>query len=167
LDHYEAATGWQPLFILAAVGVLILMAGVCIQVAQILVSIKERKKNLDTTGDPWNGRTLEWATSSPPAIYNFAHIPHVHGRDAFWEQKKHPAKKEPYEEIHLPKNSPIGFLMGVFSFFLGFGLVWHIWWMAILSLVAIFICTVVRLWGEDVEETFSVAKIKRIESGRG
>jgi cytochrome o ubiquinol oxidase subunit I len=167
LDHYEASTGWQPLFILAAIGVLILAIGVAIQVAQILVSIKERKKNLDTTGDPWNGRTLEWATSSPPAIYNFAHIPHVHERDAFWEQKSHPVKKEAYKEIHLPKNSPIGFLMGVFSFFLGFALTWRMWWLAILSLVAIFICTVVRLWGEDEEVHFTVAEIKRIESGRG
>jgi cytochrome o ubiquinol oxidase subunit 1 len=167
LDHYEASTGWQPLFILAAIGVLILAIGVAIQVAQILVSIKERKKNLDTTGDPWNGRTLEWATSSPPAIYNFAHIPHVHERDAFWEQKSHPVKKEAYKEIHLPKNSPIGFLMGVFSLFLGFALTWRMWWLAILSLVAIFICTVVRLWGEDEEVHFTVAEIKRIESGRG
>jgi cytochrome o ubiquinol oxidase subunit I len=163
LDHYEAATGWQPLFIIAAVGAAILTIGMVVQIAQILVSIKNRKKNLDLTGDPWNGRTLEWSVKSPPPIYNFAHTPHVHGRDPFWEQKHHKVRKQPYEAIHLPKNSPIGLIIGVCSLLLGFALTWYMWWLAVVSLVAIMACTVVRLWGEDEEVEFSAAKVKKIE----
>jgi cytochrome o ubiquinol oxidase subunit 1 len=88
LEHYDASTGWQPLFIIAGLGFTIIMLAVSFQVLQIIISVRQRKKNMDNTGDPWNGRTLEWLTSSPPPVYNFAVIPQVHSRDAFWEMKK-------------------------------------------------------------------------------
>ncbi len=88
LDHYDPSMGWQCLFVVAGVGVVIIVFGVLFQIAQIIVSIKDRKQNLDTTGDPWNGRTLEWSTSSPPPVYNFAILPKVTTRDAFWQQKE-------------------------------------------------------------------------------
>jgi cytochrome o ubiquinol oxidase subunit 1 len=88
LDHYDASTGFQPLFIVAGFGFIIIALGAALQVWQIIVSVKQRKENLDTSGDPWNGRTLEWATSSPPPVYNFAIIPEVKDRDAFWEIKR-------------------------------------------------------------------------------
>ncbi len=88
LDHYEAASGWQPLFIVAAIGVALITLGVGFQMLQAIVSIKQRKQNLDTTGDPWNGRTLEWATASPPPVYNFAMIPKADARDPFWVGKQ-------------------------------------------------------------------------------
>ena len=93
LDHYGIDTGWQPLFIISLVGSLIITFAIGLQVLQILISIKNRKKNLDTTGDPWNGRTLEWSISSPAPIYNFAIIPIVKTRDAFWEMKRKCQKK--------------------------------------------------------------------------
>ncbi len=110
LNHYEVAE-WQPLFIIAAIGAFFIMCGLGFQILQLLVSIKERKENRDLTGDPWNGRNLEWSTTSPPPFYNFAFIPEVHSRDPFWVMKhtKQPAPTK-YEEIHMPKNSGDGVL---------------------------------------------------------
>jgi cytochrome o ubiquinol oxidase subunit 1 len=88
MDHYAASTGYQALFITSGFGLIIIATGAALQVWQIIVSVKERKQNLDTTGDPWDGRTLEWATTSPPPFYNFAVIPTVTDRDAFWESKQ-------------------------------------------------------------------------------
>jgi cytochrome o ubiquinol oxidase subunit 1 len=87
LDHYDASMGWQWLFIVAGFGFILISCGAALQIIQMIVSIMKRKENKDTTGDPWNGRTLEWATSSPPPFYNFAIIPKVESRDAFWEYK--------------------------------------------------------------------------------
>src|SRR5438045_6056980 len=66
LDHYDPSTGWQPLFIVSAIGFLLISTGIAVQVLQIFVSFKQKKQQLDTTGDPWNARTLEWSTASPP-----------------------------------------------------------------------------------------------------
>ncbi len=84
--------------------------------------------NRDLTGDPWGGRTLEWATSSPPPFYNFAIEPHVQTRDAWWDLKeKGFAHKKPtsYEEIHMPKNTGAGVIIAAFSLVLGFAMIWH------------------------------------------
>src|ERR1043166_3530626 len=88
LDHYDPSVGWQQLFVVAGVGVAIIVAGVGFQILQLLVSIKQRRQNMDTTGDPWNARTLEWSTSSPAPIYNFALTPDVKNRDEFWALKQ-------------------------------------------------------------------------------
>lgn len=165
LDHYEAGTGWQPLFIVAAIGVVIILVGVVFQALQILVSIKERKKHMDTTGDPWNGRTLEWATASPPPFYNFAVVPEVDGRDPFWAMKHaHSAAKPRYEEIHMPKNSPHGVFIGVLSFLCSFAIIWYIWWLAIVSLLGIIVCLMLRLSETHTEFTLSAAEVGRIEA---
>ena len=86
-----ASTGWQPLYITAMMGFVIILCGIVTQIYQLIVSIKERKQHLDTTGDPWNGRTLEWATTSPPPFYNFAVIPTVTSHEEFWDMKKRAA----------------------------------------------------------------------------
>ena len=65
LDHYDPSTGWQPLYIMMFIGGLVIALGVALQLAQIIASIIQ-KRQLATTGDPWDGRTLEWATSGPP-----------------------------------------------------------------------------------------------------
>lgn len=157
LDHYEASTGWQPLFIVAGIGAFLIFCAMCIQIVQLLVSFKERKKHQDLTGDPWHGRTLEWSIPSPPPLYNFAALPDGHERDAFWIQKQNKTPEKPADSvIHLPKNSPIGFFIGGFSLILGFALTWYIGWLAILSLLAIFTCIIFRLWGEDEEIAIKV-----------
>lgn len=167
LDHYEASTGWQPLFVVAAIGALIISCGVGFQVLQIIKSIKERKKNMDTTGDPWNGRTLEWSTTSPPPFYNYAVIPHVHGRDPFWAMKHGSSAPKPhYKEILMPKNTPLGIYIGGFSFLFGFALTWHIMWLAAIGLLGIIACVIIRLADVDTEYSVSAAEIKKIENQR-
>jgi cytochrome o ubiquinol oxidase subunit 1 len=165
LDHYEVGTGWQPLFIVAAFGVCVILVGGLCQAIQIWVSIKERKHNRDTTGDPWNGRTLEWSTSSPPPFYNFAVTPEVDTRDPFWAMKHERSHAKPhYQEIHMPKNSPYGVFIGVLSFLCSFGLIWYMWWLAIVSLLGIIVCLILRLFETHTEFTVSAAEVERIES---
>jgi len=165
LDHYDASLGWQGLFIVAGVGVCIILLGVVFQILQFIVSIKQRKQHFDTTGDPWNGRTLEWATSSPPASYNFAVIPHVHTRDAFWEAKQKASKESSvhYEDIVLPRNSSNGVLIGIFAILLGFGIVWHMWWLAIIGFIGVIIVIITRSFQSDTEYTISAHDVAILE----
>jgi cytochrome o ubiquinol oxidase subunit 1 len=164
LDHYDASEGWQGLFIVAGVGVLILALGAAFQVLQLVVSIMQRKQHLDTTGDPWNGRTLEWSTPSPVPLYNFVTIPEVHARDAFWETKqagKSTAQK--YEAITLPKNSALGIYIAAFAFLIGFGCIWHITWMIIVGFVGVVTVILVRSSEEDTEYTLSAKQVEKID----
>jgi cytochrome o ubiquinol oxidase subunit 1 len=168
LDHYDASLGWQSLFIVAGVGVLVICAGVAVQLLQLGYSIWKRKDNIDTTGDPWGARTLEWATTSPPPEYNFAVLPEVTTRDAFWEMKlakPEDAKLPVYEAIRVPKNTPDALFIGLLCFAAGFGFIWHIWWLAIIGLVgAVFVMFWHGLSDDDGERTISAAEVARIEA---
>lgn len=169
LNHYEASTGWQPLFIVASIGALLILCGVICQALQLYVSIKNRDKNRDKTGDPWNGRTLEWSTTSPPPFYNFAFVPEVHGRDAFWDMKyskKETIKKRAFEAIHMPRNTGMGFYIGALSFLLGFALVWHIFWLAGITTLGIIACLVIRLCDKDTEYYVPAEEVEKIETRR-
>ena len=168
LDHYEAATGWQPLFIAVAVGAFIIFCGGAIQLLGLFLSIKNRKKNRDRTGDPWNGRTLEWSIPSPPPIYNFAIIPTVDQLDPLWAIKRGQAPKavETYEDIYLPKNTPMGLVIGMLSLVFGFAMTWYIWWLAIASLAAIIACMIIRLSGDDEHMVITADEVKKMEAAR-
>ena len=138
IDHYSASLGWQPLFIIAGVGVLVIAAGVFAMVVQHVVSFLKRNKLRDKSGDPWNGKTLEWSIPSPAPFYNFAVTPIVHSRDFYWDVKNI-IKHEPkiVSNILMPKNDSNAPIIGITSVFFGFSMVWHIWWLAILSIVVI------------------------------
>ncbi len=166
LDHYAASTGWQPLFIVAGIGAVVIGVGIFFQVLQLVVSIVQRKQNLDLTGDPWNGRTLEWSTVSPAPLYNFAIIPTVHNRDPFWEMKKSnsASNKIEYEDITLPKNTPMGMLIAGFALALGFAIIWHIWWLAAIGFIGIVISIFVRSSDEDTEYVISAKEVEQLES---
>lgn len=168
LDHYESSTGWHPLFIIAAFGAAIIACGAFIQFFGLFWSIKKRKENWDHTGgDPWNGRTLEWSTSSPPPIYNFAMIPTVDQLDPLWAIKRGdaPAPQIKYEDIHLPVNTPMGLYIGILSLIFGFAMIWYITWLAILSFIGILACMIIRLSGNDQHELIPAAEVKKIEEG--
>jgi cytochrome o ubiquinol oxidase subunit 1 len=165
LDHYDASLGWQGLFIVSAVGVGVIILGAFFQLLQVGVSIWQRGQNLDTTGDPWNGRTLEWSTPSPVPVYNFAVIPHVTARDAFWEMKKtgEHLKTPVYEDIHLPKNTPLGFFIAVLAFVAGFAIVWHIWWLAPLAALAMLMLIIKRTTDDNTEYTIPAAEVAKLD----
>ena len=166
LDHYSSTLGWQPLFIVAGVGALIIAAGVGFQILQLIVSVWQRKDNLDTTGDPWNGRTLEWSTHSPAPTYNFAVLPAVTERDAFWvaKQAKQVAEKPDYEAITMPKNTPLGMVIATFAFAFGFAVIWHILWLGIVGLFGVIITVIIRLSSDETEYTISAAEVAKMEA---
>ncbi len=168
LDHYDASMGWQGLFIVAGVGVAIILAGIGFQVLQIIVSIRQRHKNMDTSGDPWNGRTLEWATSSPAAPYNFATMPAVTTRDAFWTIKhdKNPPKPH-YTDIEMPSNTAVPIFIAAFAFLTGFSIVWHIYWLALVGLLSFVTLIIVRTTSDGNEYVIPAAQVREIEESRG
>ena len=136
---------------------------------QLFVSIRERNAHRDLTGDPWDGRTLEWATASPPAPYNFAVIPIVRDIDAFWDMKKRGvAYQQPvqYHAISMPKNTSKGLWIGAFTFLFGFAMVWSIWYMAVLSALGIILMVIVRAWDDQTETTLSASRVAEIEKTR-
>ncbi len=160
---------WQPWLIIAAIGALIIGLGILSQLMQIYVSIRDRKKNVDLTGDPWDGRTLEWATDSPPAVYNFAVIPKVDSLDAFWEKKEKGTayrRPEKYHDIHMPKNVAYGPVIGALAMTFGFAMVWYIWWLAIVAIAGLIITVVVNASNDDDEYVIPAAEVRRIEDER-
>lgn len=165
LDGYDASLGWQGLFIVAGIGLAIIMLGSAFLVLQLLVGIIQRKKNLDTTGDPWNGRTLEWSTPSPAPYYNFAITPTVTERDAFWEAKQANRSVDDgvFREFHLPKNTPYGIIIAALAAVASFGLIWHIWWLAGLGFIAMMTAILIRFADEDTEYLVTKEMIREHE----
>jgi cytochrome o ubiquinol oxidase subunit 1 len=166
LSHYDASTGWHPYLVVAMVGMLVVMIGIIFQLAQIVVSFIKREAYRDVTGDPWNGRTLEWSIPSPPPVYNFAIVPHVHDRDAYWQQKqaKHAPKAPVYEDIHMPRNSAVPIVLAFFSFLVGFGLIWYIFWMVAVGFVGMLVCTLARAFTTNRDYYIKAAEVASIEA---
>jgi cytochrome o ubiquinol oxidase subunit 1 len=160
--------GWRPLLMVADLGAFVIFIGILFQIAQLVVSIRTRESRRDLTGDPWNGRTLEWATSSPPPAYNFAVMPEVETIDAFWEMKRtgKTAAPQNYETIEVPRNTPTGFITAFFAVTLGFAAIWHIWWMAVLGLLAVLVTAMAFGWSENREQEIPAAEIARMERAR-
>lgn len=169
LDHYDSSLGWQGLFIVAGFGVLTICLGVFFQVLQLVYSIWKRKENRDLTGDPWNGRTLEWSTSSPAPSYNFAIIPEVSERDQFWvdKHKRGESEKPQYKAIRMPKNTAAGMVIAFFAFLFGFAVIWHMVWLMIIGLIGVIAAIIIRTSDDDTEYTISAAEVERIEALRG
>ena len=167
LDHYSAGLGWQPLFIIAGVGAVVICVGFAFQIAQLVRSIRQRHAHIDASGDPWNGRTLEWSVPSPAPEYNFAIIPVVTERDAFWHAKErgrvlHDA--EQYEDISMPHNSALGMAIAFGAFLAGFGIVWHIWWLAALGLAGAVVCIFLRAYDDHTEYVIPASEVARREN---
>ncbi|UVA82187.1 cytochrome o ubiquinol oxidase subunit I [Pandoraea commovens] len=166
LNHYDNPA-WQPWLIAALIGALFIAAGIGFQVLQLVVSIKNRKALADTTGDPWNGRTLEWMTSSPPQFYNFAEEPRVHDIDELAYRKEHGIKsdlKTSYAPIHMPKNTGAGFIISAFSLVFGFAAIWHIWWLAIVGFVGMIVTFICRSNNDSIDYYVQSPEVVAIES---
>jgi cytochrome o ubiquinol oxidase subunit 1 len=164
MQHYDVPA-WRPWLLVAAGGAVVILIGICCQIAQLWVSIARREALRDVTGDPWNGRSLEWSTASPPPAFNYAVLPDVRGEDAYWSVKQ--ATSEPaspsYEAIEVPRNSPTGFVCAFFATVMGFALIWHIWWMAIAGLIGAWATFVVFAWRDRAEEEIPAAEVARID----
>jgi cytochrome o ubiquinol oxidase subunit 1 len=174
MQHYTDPQ-WQPLNQVALVGALLIFCGIALTVVQLVVSIRARNKHRDLTGDPWNGRTLEWSTSSPPPAWNFALLPQVARTDPYWAAKRDPEEmkrlmgERNYEPLHIPRNTPVGFFMAFFSFILGFALIWRIWWLAVVGLIGLLVAGLMQAWRTDGEVHVSaqeVASADRAYSGQ-
>jgi len=161
---------WYPWMLVAELGALIILSGIALQVAQLWVSIRGRAQRRDLTGDPWDGRSLEWSTTSPPPEFNFAVLPNVMSDEPYWSIKQQAralrqlVTPEPeYEAIEMPRNSATGFVTAFFAVVTGFSLIWHIWWLVILGLLGAYVTFVVFAWRDHTEHEIPAAEVARID----
>ena len=166
MNHYDNPA-WTPWLEIAFIGSVMVMIGIGCQLTQIYVSIRDRKQNQDVTGDPWMGRTLEWSIASPPPFYNFAVTPVAHELDAFEDLKArglvHAASHD-YEDIHMPRNTSAGVFISVSAAVMGFALIWHIWWLAALGVVAGIGVLVWRTCNDDIDYWVPASEVARTEA---
>ncbi|MDI4233016.1 cytochrome o ubiquinol oxidase subunit I [Bradyrhizobium sp. Arg237L] len=168
MQHYDVPE-WRPWLLIAGVGAVIILIGIIFQIMQLTVSIRHREELRDRTGDPWDGRSLEWATASPPPVFNFAIPPDVTGEDAYWSLKAH-AKQQglekrelDYKDIEMPRNSPTGFVCAFFATIMGFALIWHIWWMVAAGAIGAFATFVAFAWRDHDEYVIAAKEVARID----
>jgi cytochrome o ubiquinol oxidase subunit 1 len=171
MQHYDMPE-WRPWLLLAAAGAGVILIGIILQITQLVVSIRMRDELRDLTGDPWNGRTLEWATASPPPAFNFAVLPKIEGEDTYWTTKQrarqqHRLADEPeYVDIEMPRNSPTGFICAFFATIMGFALIWHIWWMVIVAGIGAYATFVVFAWRDEDEYVIPANEVARLDRAR-
>ncbi|MGH8462179.1 MAG: cytochrome o ubiquinol oxidase subunit I [Stenotrophobium sp.] len=164
LNHFTDPS-LQIWFQIALVGAVIVLFGILAFLIQIYVSIRNREALRDTTGDPWNARSLEWSTSSPAPQYNFAFTPIVHERDAWMDMKRRGYRRplKGFNRIHMPKNTPTGMILSGFSLACGFALVWHIWWLAVVSFAGIVITTIAHSFNYKRDYYIPAEEVARTE----
>ncbi len=168
MNHY-AEPAWQPWLVVALAGALVIACGIGALFVQLYVSVRDRADNRDLTGDPWDARSLEWSTASPAPFYNFAHVPNITSLEQHWDDKKRGrdgVRPRKYEDIHMPRNTAAGVVISAFGTVLCFALVWHIWWLAIVSLVGVLATFIARTYDRDVDWWVPAAEVERIENAR-
>jgi cytochrome o ubiquinol oxidase subunit 1 len=167
LSHFEDQS-LQIWFVIAAFGAFLILLGIASFIIQLAVSWKRRESLRDTTGDPWDGRTLEWSTSSPPPAYNFAFTPRIHDSDAWWDMKKRGYERplSGFIPIHMPKNTGAGFILALLSAVCGFALIWHMWPLAILSFLALILSAIVHTFNYKRDYHIPAEDVVRIEGDR-
>ena len=167
MSHFEDPS-LQIWFVIAAIGAVIILGGILAFIVQIVVSIRNREALRDTTGDPWGGRTLEWSTSSPPPAYNFAFTPVVHQLDAWWDMKNRGYERPTtgFIPIHMPANTGAGVILAGISTVLGFALIWHIWWLAIVSFVALVGGAIAHTFNFKRDYYIPAEEVVRVEDAR-
>jgi cytochrome o ubiquinol oxidase subunit 1 len=164
LSHFDDPS-LQVWFEIAAFGAALIFLGIMCFIVQLVVSIRHRDALRDTTGDPWDGRTLEWSTSSPPPAYNFAFTPIVHDNDTWADMKQngYVRPEEGFIPIHMPKNTGAGFIIALLSAVCGFAMIWHMWLPAGLAFAALVVAVVVHSFNYDRDYDLPAAEVDRIE----
>ncbi|TGQ87803.1 cytochrome o ubiquinol oxidase subunit I [Mesorhizobium sp. M8A.F.Ca.ET.208.01.1.1] len=158
----------QIWFVIAAFGAVLIACGIAAFLIQIFVSIRRREALADPTGDPWDGRTLEWSTSSPPPVYNFAFTPVIRDNDAWWDMKQagYIRPLAGFKPIHMPSNTGTGIILAAFSVALGFGLIWYIWWLAALSFVCLIATAIGHTFNYIRDFHIPAAEVSQTEAAR-
>lgn len=162
-------TQFHCMLTIASCGTILISIGILCQIIQVIVSIKHRNQNEDVTGDPWDGRTLEWSTISPPPFYNFAVRPIVKYRDDFWESKRKNKiyyRKHEYVNFYMPKNTSYGVVISFFSLLLGFSAVWYIFWLFFSSIFFIVCCIILKSLNTKCNFIVTVQDIIKTENKR-
>jgi cytochrome o ubiquinol oxidase subunit I len=167
MQHFDDPS-LQIWFVIAAIGAALIACGIASQIVMFVVSIRNRDKLRDLTGDPWGGRTLEWSTSSPPPDYNFAFTPVVHDSDAWWDMKNRGFARplKGYRPIHMPKNTATGAILAGLNFTFGIAMVWYVWWLAALSFVAIFVVAIAHTFNYKRDYYIPADTVSRTEGQR-
>jgi cytochrome o ubiquinol oxidase subunit 1 len=167
MSHFEDMS-LQIWFQIAAFGAFLIMLGIASFLIQLVVSYRRRDSLRDTTGDPWDGRTLEWSTSSPPPAYNFAFTPVIHDNDAWSDMKKrnYARPQDGFIAIHMPKNTGAGVVIAVLASVCAFALIWHMWLVAVLGFAAMLIATIVHTFNYKRDFHVPVDEVVRIEGVR-
>jgi cytochrome o ubiquinol oxidase subunit I len=136
-------------------------------VLQLIVSIRQRRTHRDRTGDPWNGRTLEWSTPSPPPPWNFGRQPVAEQVDAYWHLKYTPAAPDRPQgslgDLYIPRNTPVGVFLGFCAVIVGFALIWRISWLAAIGLLGALIVVLRQAWSTDRETRVPAEQVAAIE----
>ncbi len=167
VSHFEDAS-LQIWFQVAAFGAVLIAIGIAAMLIQFAVSFMRREQLRDVTGDPWDGRTLEWSTSSPPPPYNFAFTPIVHDNDAFYDMKRrgYVRPTDGFIPIHMPKNTAAGFVIAALSAVTGFGLIWHMWLIAGIGFFATLVATIVHTFNYKRDYHIPAPEVTRVEDAR-
>lgn len=167
VSHFEDPS-LQIWFVIAAFGAVLILLGIIAFIVQIVVSIRNREALRDETGDPWDGRTLEWSTSSPPPAYNFAFTPMVHDLDAWWDMKQrgYVRPTSGFIPIHMPANTGAGVVLAGLSVVCGFAMIWHIWWLAVLSFIALVGAAIAHTFNFKRDYYIPAEEVVRVEDAR-
>ena len=167
VSHFEDMS-LQIWFQIAAFGAFLIALGIASFLIQLVVSYRRRESLRDFTGDPWNGRTLEWSTSSPPPAYNFAFTPVIHDNDA-WSDMKQRGYERPlqgFRPIHIPKNTWAGIVLAGLSTVFGFAMIWHMWPLAVLSFVLLIGTAIFHTFNYQRDYHIDADEVIRTEGAR-
>ena len=168
VNHFEDQA-LQIWFVVAACGVALIALGIAAFLWQLVISYVQRNENSDENGDSWgSGRSLEWATSSPPPAYNFAQTPVVYEVDAWWDMKKHGYQRPltGFQDLHMPKNTGAGFIISMIGLVLGFALIWHIWWLVALSFAGVILASIIHTFNYNRDYYIPAAEVQATEDAR-
>ena len=167
-QHYMNLA-YKPYFVISLIGAIFIISGFLTQIYQFIYSVRHREQLRDKTGDPWDGRTMEWSLSSPAPFYNFAHTPEVSCIDDYWYKKQEwkktgePAPKA-YEDVHMPKNTSVGFFIAIFSGVMGFSIIWHMWLPCLFGFVGIIVTVILRTFNTDIDYYVKAEEVEKIEN---
>jgi cytochrome o ubiquinol oxidase subunit 1 len=158
----------QIWFVIAAFGAVLIAIGIGAMLMQFYATFRDRHALRDTTGDPWDGRTLEWSTSSPPPAYNFAFTPIIHDGDAWWDMKQrgYQRPQSAFKAVLMPRNTGAGVILAALSMVMGFSLIWHIWWLAGVAFMALLVTAIYHTFNYDREFRIPAEQVLRTESER-